>query len=681
MDVLGRLFAGDHLYAGVPGPTDDYWYQPVGGLMTPAGVRVDEEGAQKLSAWYRGRDILATVLAMLPFPIYQRLPNDGGSEPAPDHPLYDLLHDQTNDVDDAFQWKRAQMFDLIDHGHGYDWIVPGGRGFVHHLVPIEPTLVTPKRLVTTLPNGAVIPGREIFDVRDAKTGRTSTFTQDEIFHLRGAGGKGILEHARVSLGTALATETYAGTVFGRGTLNGGYLENPGQLDPDASKRMAESFITSAGDWRLPKVLEQGSTFKESKMSPEDFQMLLSRKFSVDDICRWLGVPRQMLENSDPSFGNAEQFWQSFLTIGMGGWLSLFEFAVNSQLILAPKKYFAQFTRQAIARGDLAVRWTAHVAAVNAGIVTVDEVRGVEDLNKRGGKADELREPQNITGKPAVADPTAPAPTKKPPVPTDTSKARAIVTESAARVLRKETQFAQRTAVKFAADADGYAVAVVAFYADHHVLVMATMCVTEPTAKGYCAIQQDELLAGLAGTDDWTPDYLASLALDGTVPDPMPGLLKAALEKPAPAIAVPVTIAKGAIEVHPAIINQHAAPISVPVTIAEGAIHLETHIAAPAKATVVQKTVTRDAKGQITGVTEAHSPTMTATLADASEPSYGIGDRVRALVDHEPGMVGMVGEIAESHAGDPPYYAVLFDGETDPHKWLTEAEIEPEGKKD
>lgn len=524
MDVLGQILGGGGLHAGgTPGPFDDHWYGTAGGVMTPAGMRVDEEGAQKLSAWYRGRDILATVLAMLPFPVLERLPNDGGATPAKEHPLYDLLHDQTNDVDDAFQWKRQQMFDLIDHGHGYSWIVPGARGFVHQLVPIEPTLVTPKRLTTTLPNGAVIRGREIFDVRDAKTGRSSTFTQDEIFHLRGAGGKGILEHARMSLGTALATETYAGQVFGKGGMHGGILEVPGVLDDEASQRMARSFVTAAGDWHLPKVLEQGSKYTPNKMTPEDFQMLLSRKFSVDDVARWLGVTRQLLENADPSFGNAEQFWQSFLTISMGGWLALFEFAVNTQLILAPKKYFAQFTRQAIARGDLAVRWTAHVAAVNAGIVTVDEVRGVEDLNKRGGKANELREPQNITGKPAVADPAAdpspaPVPLKKkvPAIPKqDPSKAGAIVVASAERLLRKEITAIQKEAVRHAGDQDAFVAWVTAFYVAHAVLVAQTLQMSAAQADGYCGRQASQIVNGdgwVASLELWhTPAYAAGLA--------------------------------------------------------------------------------------------------------------------------------------------------------------------------
>ena len=72
MNILAQLLTGRDLQASY-GPTDDYWYQPVGGAMTPSGVRVDTDGAQMASGWFRGRDILATVAAILPFPLLQRL--------------------------------------------------------------------------------------------------------------------------------------------------------------------------------------------------------------------------------------------------------------------------------------------------------------------------------------------------------------------------------------------------------------------------------------------------------------------------------------------------------------------------------------------------------------------------------------------------------------------------------
>lgn len=515
MDLLARILRPE-LYAGTPGPADDFWFRSLSaGGMSTAGQWVDPESAQKLSAWYRGRMILATVLAMLPFPVYRRLPNDGGSESAPDHPLYDVLHNAPNSWQDSFQWRREKMFHIIDHGWAYDWIVEGARGFVHELHPIHPRLVTPEQ-ITSGPSR----GRYLFHVRDEKTGRTTPHTQDEIFYLRGAEGKGILEFARTSLGTALATESYAAQIFGKGTLNGGYLETPGVLDDEAAKRMARSFVTRPDEYHLPKVLEQGAKFVPNTLTPEDAQMLLSRKFSIDDQARWLGIPRQMLENSDPSFGNAEQFDESFLTYSMGGWLSLFEFASNSQLILNPKTYYAEFTRDAVARAKYLERAQGNVAYVNAGIYSVDEVRKHEGKNKRGGKADELRDPQNITGKPdfAPANPTNPRKPTPPAKEPGASRAEAIVVESAARLLRKEVKAVRALAVKHAADQDAFAVAVTDFYAGHVALVADTLQMPREDAERYCATQSAQIIIGawVDALETWrTEDYaqgLAALAL-------------------------------------------------------------------------------------------------------------------------------------------------------------------------
>lgn len=509
MDILATILGGGSLRAGVPGPADDYWYNTVG-VMTESGQRVDVDQAKKLSAWYRGRDILATVLAMLPLQLLVRLPNDGGSEPAKDNPLYDILHDKPNTWQDSFQWRRQQMYHLIDHGNGVNRIIPGARGFVDQLHPVNPTLVKAKQLDS---------GRLVYEIRNPKNGQTSTATQDEIFHLRGASddgiwGKGILEYARGSLGTALSTESYAASIFGKGTMNGGYIKTPGVLDKDAARRMAQSFVTKVGEHHLPKVLEQGAEFTANTMTPEDAQMILSRKYTVDDIARWLGVPRLMLENSDPSFGNAEQFTQNFIDFVMGPWLSMWEYAFSDQLILAPRRYYAQFTRQALVRGNFKDRVEGLTQMVNAGIITVDEARDVEDLNKRRGKADELREPQNITGKPTAASPSEPAPMPK-RRPADTSaRANAIVTESASRLLRKEIEQVQKLAVRHAADQDAFAVAVTEFYAKHADLVEQTLQMSRAEAEGYCSQQAAQIVCGdwVAALDTWkAPGYAAGLA--------------------------------------------------------------------------------------------------------------------------------------------------------------------------
>lgn len=516
MGLLARLLGTD--LKATADPTSDFWYQPVG-VSTTAGMRIDSDTAKRISAWYRGRDILATVLAMLPLAILERLPNEGGAKQARSHPLWDVLHDKPNGWQDSFQWRRMSMYHLIDYGNSYHRIIDGPRGFAHELRPIDPRLVTPA--LSAL-------GEKRYLIRNATTGLAEELSGDYVFHLRGASddgivGRGILEHARNSLGTAAATESYAGSVFSRGSLSGGVITTPGLLNDKASERMARSFSTPTGDWHLPKVLEQGATWVPNALTPEDAQMLLSRKHTVDDIARWLGVPRQMLENNDPSFGNAEQFDRSFIAYSLGPWLSLFEFAIGDQLIEADKKYYAQFTREALVRGDLAARWQAHVSAVNAGIKTVDEVRAVENLNTRGGKADELREPQNIVGKPRAVvpdvededEPEPPEPKKTPePIEEDSAQARAIVTASASRLLRKEVAAVQKAAVRHAANEDAFCEAVTEFYSHHVALVTLTLQMAAGDAEAYCANQARQVVGGpwVDALALWqTPDYAAGVA--------------------------------------------------------------------------------------------------------------------------------------------------------------------------
>jgi HK97 family phage portal protein len=502
MDLLGSLFTGS-FRAGVPGPGDDYWYNPVG-VMTAAGVRIDDEGAKKVSAWFRGRDLLATSLAMLPLGMNVRLPGDGGRDAAPDHPLDDVIGRKPNPWQDAFQWRRQAMFHIIDHGNHYSRIVSGARGFVDELRPIYPTRVTPELLDV---------GRVVYRVKSKNGATTETFTQDEIFHLRGAcddgvEGKGVLEYARDSLGLGLTLESYAAKIFGRGGLRAGVIEVPGTLNEDASKRMAQSFVTAVGNWHLPKVLEQGSTFKPDTLDPEKAQMILSRQFTVNDIARWLGLPPHMLGDLERSTNNnIEHQGQEFVTYSLGPWLTLFEFSINDQLVTKPQTYYAEFVRDALVRGDIAARWAAYQIAVSTGTFTRNEVRELENKPKLPG-LDTPLDPAHLTGKlpaPAGGGTKGPA---------SSTKAHAIAVESAARLLRKEIAQVERAAVKHAADADAFAIWVTDFYQTHVALVAETLQMSADDAARYCAGQAAQLLGelGLRAVETWgTTAYASGLA--------------------------------------------------------------------------------------------------------------------------------------------------------------------------
>lgn len=602
MGLLSSLMNGS-LQAATPAPDADFWYQPIG-PMTSAGIRIGPEGAQKISAWYRGKFILQSSLAMLPLPVYRRLPDDGGREPAPSHPLYYPIHNKPNAWQDSYQWRFEAMGHLIDYGWHFSELVEGRRGFADQLQPIHPSLVTVSQ-VERGPNK----GRWLFDVRDEKTAQTRRLTQDDVFFLRGADGKGILEYARDSLALGVTLENYASKIFSRGAMNGGIIEVPGAVDEEAMKRTAQSFKTAMGEWHLPRILSKGATFKPAMMEPEKAQMILSRKFTINDIARWLGLPPHMIGDLDrATFTNIEHQGQEFVTYSLGPWLSLWEFAINDQLILQTNTFYAEFNRDALVRGDLTARWAAYVSGTNAGIIAINEVRTKENLKKVPG-GDVPREPANITGKGNAGTP--------PRRSSDSAeRAEAIVLRASERVLNLEKASLQKAVDRYGDFSEAFQQWATKFYDDHAKLVQQAMLIDEKLACGYCALQLEDVMErGFAAKESWDPGYLAALALDTPKPTPQPHI----------EVHSPVTISEGAVHANvttPDILVQ--APITVepsPVNIAKGAIALTTgglkvekgaiqhdsHITVPKSGpSKVTKKIKRDGKNQIAEVIEEHS---------------------------------------------------------------------------
>ncbi|EAU4681983.1 phage portal protein, partial [Salmonella enterica] len=72
----------------------------------------------------------------------------------------------------------------------------------------------------------------------------------------------------------------------------GVLKTDKILTPEQRKNFQENYVKefsgamNAG--RVP-LLEAGLDFNKTSMSLEDAQMLDTRRFSVEEICRWFGV--------------------------------------------------------------------------------------------------------------------------------------------------------------------------------------------------------------------------------------------------------------------------------------------------------------------------------------------------------------------------------------------------------
>ena len=135
---------------------------------------------------------------------------------------------------------------------------------------------------------------------------------DEVFYLRERSDTGVLGSSRLQrapmvLQQALRVQEFATYLWDNAGSSNVALEHPGKLSAEAANRLGQNYRdTHAGplNARKPLVLEEGMKANPLTVSPEDAQVLDSRKFAVAEIARLYGVPPPLIGDwSDATFSN------------------------------------------------------------------------------------------------------------------------------------------------------------------------------------------------------------------------------------------------------------------------------------------------------------------------------------------------------------------------------------------
>jgi HK97 family phage portal protein len=362
-------------------PTDEFWYNPVGGA-TASGVRVSPEFAMRCTSVYACVRVLSETLAGLPLIVYERQPGDRRTR-AVNHPLYNVLRSAPNDNQTAFELFEMQMGHLCLRGNAYNEIMPGARGAVDQLLPIHPDLVTPE-----FTNQGVR-----YKIKGINGSKDRTLTGDEVMHNKGLsfdGLKGLnpIEYHRETVGMNMAAMEYGARFFEndatpRGVLE---LEKTFKTDIDRQKYKANLQASQTGENRHKMMLlENGATYKDIGMSHEDAQFLETRQYGATDIARIFRVPPHMIADlTKATFSNIEHQSLEFVIHTMRPWFVRWEQAITRSLIVAPQKYYVEFLVDALLRGDTKARYEAYKSGIEAGHLTRNEARIMENRNPLPG---------------------------------------------------------------------------------------------------------------------------------------------------------------------------------------------------------------------------------------------------------------------------------------------------------
>lgn len=431
-------------------PWGRWWFEPVG-VQTAGGMRVTADGSMQLSAVFACVRIIAQQFACLPFCLYKNTA-DGGKVQVTKHPIYTLIARRPNQYQNAFEWREMLAGHLALRGNAYNQIVSDSKGNITALIPLHPDRVRIQVYET---------GEYSYLYTDV-TGKQISFSRGEIWHLRAFSVDGIIglspiSLARESLGGAIAAQNYSTRFFANdATPTGGWIEYPGTFKDKASREQFRESVQEAQSG-LNKgklaVFEYGMKYHQLSVTPDDAQFLETRKFQVNDIARWFGVPPHKIGDlSAATNNNIEQQALEFVQETLGPMAERWEAAIEAELLFDEDDLEAAFQFSQLLRGDSAARGIYYQTGINSGWLVRNEARIKENLNPLPGLDKPLRplnmvevgspEDLNASAAPAPAPSPAPAPTSAPPPPKKKKGARresrlaVVLCSNAARFARR-----------------------------------------------------------------------------------------------------------------------------------------------------------------------------------------------------------------------------------------------------
>ena len=369
--MLSRLTGRHHLDKGSSAA-------PFRGDSTPSGTAVTAEKALKLSAVWACVRLRAETISTLPLHL-----RDGDGNIASDHPLYAILHDCPNADMSAVEFWQAMTVSQDLWGNAYARIFRNSVGNVIALEPMDSESMT----VARLEDGAL-------QYRYCKGGKTTKYAETEILHFKGFSLDGLvglspIRYAADTLGGQMDANSSAAREFKNGLKAGGFLKTGERV---LTEKQRADLKAGLFEFSQPEnagkmmVLEAGMDVAVSsvRINPADAQLLESRYFGIEEICRAFSTPPPLIGHTNKASSWAssmESINMGFLMYAVNPMLVRYEQTITRKLLKPAERslYRPKFSVEGLLRADSAARAAFYNQMLQNGVMSRNEVRRLENL--------------------------------------------------------------------------------------------------------------------------------------------------------------------------------------------------------------------------------------------------------------------------------------------------------------
>ena len=340
-------------------------------MTTEAGNNIDQINSMRINAFYSCVLLISDTISTLPVDAFIR--RDGNRVPYRPRPQWVFRPDI--DMQRTEHYQQVLVSLLLD-GNAFIRIFRDGRGDVANLVCLDPMRVQVRRNAN----------REIeYAIDEERAGVVPFNDMIHITEIRRPGalrGMSRVEELKNNLGLASALQSFAARFFGQGAVTQGIIEVPGNLTREQARELVDNFDAKHKGYKKAHktgILSGGAKYTKTQASPDEAQMIESRKLAIEEVARMFRVPPHMIGITNPgamSYASVEQNNINFVVHTLRPYIAKIEDAYSN---LLPTDAFLKFNVDGLLRGDYTTRIQGYSIGLQAGFYSVNDVRRFEDL--------------------------------------------------------------------------------------------------------------------------------------------------------------------------------------------------------------------------------------------------------------------------------------------------------------
>jgi HK97 family phage portal protein len=348
-------------------------------FLTGKPYDTSQRGAERLSPVAAAHRILCNDFGMIPFSVFRK---DGNArEPADVSDLDTVFKTRPNINMTPYMLGRTVMSNAFWHGFGAVWNRRDGAGRIVERIPLPSDCCGVRQDQET--------GLYYYDY--TVDGVFRTFSSYELSFLffesyDGIRGRGFLDLARETIGMDGAAQQYGRKFYQNGAVISGIVEVDADLNEAGRNKVRDQFSTYnpyGDDAFKVAVLTRGYKYNPIGLNQKDAQFIESRTFAVEEVSRFTGIPKHMLQSGKESYDSNSQQRVTFVQDTLVPYVTQWEQENTYKCLLGFQRQDGLYFKGNVAvlmRGDDKSRAEFYEKMVQHSVMNPDECRALEERN-------------------------------------------------------------------------------------------------------------------------------------------------------------------------------------------------------------------------------------------------------------------------------------------------------------